>query len=277
MGYILNTKAYELFIQLEVGLREFLIACIRNHSVNEWANNFLGTIQRETIADVVKRINEAYKNHSIPELPDQYFLKIERAKKENNFLTLNLFHPFYYLNWTDLENLIRMQNNAILIDNQIGKKNRETIAENLKSISSLRNDIAHSRFITEDNYKLIKACHISISALIPNFDNLINTQSSEKTIKTLVDELKLTLNKIEATDVLSIDELDVIELKLTECLNSFWLNSENLDLVKAINHLKENMYTYKLKRESQGGLLEIQKLKPKLKIAIQKIKPIIHG
>ena len=69
----------------------------------------------------------------------------------------------------------------------------------------------------------------------------------------------------------------MIELKLTECLNSFWLNSENLDLVKAINHLKENMYTYKLKRESQGGLLEIQKLKPKLKIAIQKIKPIIHG
>jgi len=277
MGYQVNTQAYELFIQLEVGLREFLIQSIRSLGVYEWTNNFLGNIQRETINDVVKRINEAYKNQKSPEPADQYFYKLNRAKKEMGFITLKLFHPFYYLNWTDIESMMRMKNNATLIDKLIGKLNRETIIDILKPLNHLRNDVAHSRFITDENYKFIKASYDNITILIPNFQSLINSQSSEQTVGFLIEKLKVSILKIETGNVLTKSEIEVIDSNLFECENSFWLNSENLELVKLIKEVRLNLCVYKTLREKQGGLLEIQKLKPVLTSSTLKIKNLVYG
>lgn len=277
MGYKVNIQAYELFIQLEVGLREFLIQLIYPLGVYEWTYNFLGNIQRETINDVIKRINEAYKNQKIPEPADQYFYKLNRAKKEIGFMTLKLFHPFYYLNWTDIESIMRMKNNASLIDEQVGKLNRETIIDVLKPLNHLRNDIAHSRFITDENYKFIKASYDKITVLIPNFQNLIISQSIEQTVGFLIEKLNESILKIEIGDVLSISEIEVIDSVFFECENSFWLNSENLELVKFIKEIRLNLGTYRTLREKQGGLLEIQKLKPILTSSTLKIKNLVHG
>jgi hypothetical protein len=277
MGYQVNTQAYELFIQLEVGLREFLIQSIRSLGVYEWTNNFLGNIQRETINEVVKRINEAYRNQKPPEPADQYFYKLNRAKKEIGFKTLKLFHPFYYLNWTDLEGIMRMKNNASLIDKLIGKLNRETIIEILKPLNHLRNDVAHSRFITDENYKFIKASYDKITVLIPNFQGLINSQSSEQTVAILFEKLKNSILKIEAGNILTIKEIEVIDTDFFECENSFWLNSENLELVKLIKEFRLNLNVYRALRGKQGGLLEIQKLKPVLTNSIFKIKNLVYG
>lgn len=277
MGYQVNTQAYELFIQLEVGLREFLIQSIRSLGVYEWTYNFLGNIQRDTIKDVLKRINEAYKNQKSPEPADQYFYKLNRAKKEMGFKTLELFHPFYYLSWTDIESIMGMKNNVSLIDKLIGKLNRETIIGELKPLTHLRNDVAHSRFITDENYKFIRASYDKITILIPDFQSLINSQSSEQKVNFLIEKLDNSILKIEAGNVLSIKEIEVIDSNLLECENSFWLNSENLELVKLIKEVRLKLGVYGTHRVKQGGLLEIQTLKPVLTSLTLKIKNLVHG
>lgn len=276
MGYQLNTKAYELFIQIEVGLREFMIDCIKEDGVYEWTNNFLGKIQIQTISDISKRINEAYKNNINPDLAEQYLIKLYRAKREEGFITTSMYHPFYYLNWTDLESLLRMKNNTVLIDKKIGKLNRETVVEVLRPLSHLRNDVAHSRYITDENYIFIKSSLDKISILIPDFMILVNRQTSEQTLKNTLSKLVNALTLIEKGHLLKIEEIDVINTVLHDSVNSFWLNSENLELVKLIKQLEKHVARYRFYRTRQGGLLEIQYIKTDLLNTSFKIKQMIN-
>lgn len=276
MGYNLNTEAYKLFIQIEVGLREFLIKSITEIGVYEWTYSFLGNVQRETINEVSKRINDAYKNNLNPEPADEYFFKLNRAKQEAGFLSTNLFHPFYYLNWTDIENLLRMKSNVTIIEKQIGKLNRETIIVTLTPLKYIRNDVAHSRFISDESYKFLKASFDKILILIPNFQNLISNQTSEQTLGYLITELKDVTTKLETGKLLELKEIDEINKTLSACENSFWLNSQNLILIKQIKELSIIMKLYKTYREKQGGLLEIQNLKPTLSNIIIKIKTSLN-
>ncbi|HZV70888.1 MAG TPA: hypothetical protein VFG10_15135 [Saprospiraceae bacterium] len=276
MGYSLNTKAYELFIQLEVGLREFLIVSIRTIGVFEWTNKFLGTVQRENIGDVVKRIEEAYKIKKNPEIEDQYIYKLNRAKKDNVFLSVNLFHPFYYLNWNDIESLFGMKYNIALIDKQIGRLNRETIIDTLKPLTHLRNDIAHSRFISEDNYKFIKSSFDKISVLIPNFEKLINFQSLEQNTSVVLHNLNLVISKIINGGVLQVVEIEEMQYCLNNCENSFWINTENNELIKLVKDLNTKLILYRKFRDKPGGLLEIHNMKPLLTEIANKIKNITN-
>jgi len=274
MGYNLNTEAYQFFIQIEVGLREFLINIIRQQGVSEWVNTFLGQIQRDTLNDVIRRLNESNKQDKIPQIEDQYLFKINRALKnlEASFQTSKLFHPFYYLNWNDLENLMRMKANSTLIDQSIGKQNRKVLADTLCLLSHLRNDVAHSRFISENDLIIISTSFNQISALIPDFKLFCQAQTKEDKLDLLLQKLKDTISLIESKTILESETISEIILFLKVCQNSFWLNSIGRQILALINDLHKMMEEYYKFRKSPGGLLQIQKLKEKNSILIINLK-----
>lgn len=263
MGYELNSKAFEILTQIEVGIREFLILLIKEKGIKNWVSSFLGSVQKENLNDIVKRIDEAYKNSQIPQIEDQYIYKINKVKNSNN-LSYNinkLYHPFYYLNWSDMDSLIRNKTNTPLLDQKIGKFNREILVDNLTKLNHLRNDIAHSRFISIDDYNIISGFFTQINGLIPNFQNYCLSQSTEEMISTILSLLSKYISLIENTNVLSNHKLEEINIFLNKCENSFWLNSIENELLNKIVILNKEILKYYEFRNKSGGLLEIYKIK----------------
>jgi hypothetical protein len=260
MGYELNTEAYKFLIQIEVGLREFLIEIIKQKGIQEWFNEFLGSQQRDTINNVINYTVNGNGDDKI-DVSDRYIINLKRSLKINDsILTLGkLFHPFYYLNWTDMETLMKMKLNTILIEESIGKINREAIVENLKAINYLRNDIAHSRFISNNDLKIIKATFEQIDARIPNFNSFIGKQTEEDSIETLFLNINENINTINSNQSIEIETIDSIIINIQLCLNSFWLNSLYDEMIEFLKKFCAEMVLYKKYKNSLGGILEIAK------------------
>ncbi len=271
-----NISAFERLTKIEIGIREFLILIIKENGIKNWFNDFLGSIQRDSLKDISKRINDAYINHISPRIEDQYIFKVNKAVKTVNksFKTSKLCHPFYYLNWSDMENLIRNKTNTILIDNRIGKLNREVLTENLKNLNFLRNDIAHSRLISENDYLIINGSYEQIFGLIPKFNLLVENQTFEENFDFVVNNLCKYVIEIEESELLSNDELGEKINFLKNCENSFWLNTLQKNLVDAITRLLGIISAYEINRKKPGGLLEIHKLKENNKELFNQIKKL---
>lgn len=263
MGYELNTEAYKILIKIEVGIREFFIDIIKDKGIQDWFDSFLGKIQRESIKDISERLISSKNEGKIPLLEDQYVFKLNRALKDikKEYKSKEFRHPFYYLDWNDMGNLMRMKSNTDLIDKAIGRPNRETVIQNLNSISLLRNDIAHSRFISELDYKILKGAFDQISGLIPNFKNFYQKQTSENSPDLLVNQLNNHIEPIQSEHLLNEKQINDILQTINYCINSFWLSSFNKDLIDLIILLKKKMEEYKSLRKIPGGLLEIEKWK----------------
>jgi hypothetical protein len=276
MGYKLNTEAFELLTQIEIGIREFLISIIKEKGIKEWFSNFLGSIQRETLTEVSKRVNEANKNFDTPQIEDQFIYKLNRAIKtiDQAFYIKNLCHPFYYLNWSDMENLMRNKSNIILFDQTIGKLNREALVDNLKNLNFLRNDIAHSRFISENDFQIIEGIFNQINGLIPNFKSFCENQTSEEKIDVVLKKISSYVDLIEKKELLSNKELKEILKFLEYCENSFWLNTIENSLLEFITNLRIELNDYSKFRNMPGGILSIHKIKIRNIDLFNKIKKI---
>jgi hypothetical protein len=265
MGHELNTKAYSLFVQIEVGLREFFISLIKEYGIQKWMHNFLGNVQRDSIGEIVKRINLASTSKMNPDLEDLFIFKLLRAKKEKeNYLKSSaLCHPFYYLNWTDLEALIKMKPNAEIINQSIGGNSRTLIIEILSALSLLRNDIAHSRFISETDYKIIKTGYEQIVNLIPNFHDFSNSQTKEENLSDIVNSIVERIDLVISDKMLSIEQSESLSLELGKAISSFWLNSLNANLVGHLIEFKKEFELYCRFRKMPGGIYNIIKWKEK--------------
>src|SRR5688572_24346118 len=155
-----NTEAYRYFVKIEIGIREFLISIIRAHGINDWMKSFIGSNQRDTIIDITNRIKQYEKRNDEPLITDIYLFKIHRASSSKFIPKQNYFyHPFYYLNWPDLESLLRYKQNIELIECTLDKSKRETIINLLNSLNYLRNDIAHSRLISEEDAAIVRTAY----------------------------------------------------------------------------------------------------------------------
>jgi hypothetical protein len=273
MGYELNTQAYQLFIQIEVGIREFFIQIIQKRNVNDWVTNFLGNYQRDSLNDIVQRINNSKKSNISSNIEDQYLYKLHRARKELELYgkTYKLYHPFYYLNWNDLEALLRIKFNSEIFDQEIGKNNRELLALNLKNLTLFRNHIAHSRFISENDFKIILSNFNQISSLIPNFDFLVKNQTDEDTIGSILITISNDIDLILNSNLLVSDQIIQILKHLEISKQSFWLNSLNLEITHKLINLYIKMEEYRKFREIPGGLYEITKWKENNLIFLQNL------
>ena len=278
MGYEINSKAYQFLTQIEVGIREFFIFIIKKNGVNDWINAFLGSNQKITIMDLVKNVNDKYKQKLDLDINENYIFKLNRNRKAFDDLKdiYNLCHPFYYLNWPDMEALISTKANSKLFDSSIGKEKREMLSLNLKHLNSLRNDIAHSRYISEDDLILIEGTFKQISLIVPNFSTFCNNQSKEESIPILLNKLSICVTLIFDKDVLSTSEIDQCLQTLDNSINSFWLNSFGNELVSLLVDLNIEFTKYKDARMKPGALLMLLNWKKSNSDLILKIKSIIE-
>ncbi|HVS93340.1 MAG TPA: hypothetical protein VHE59_14980 [Mucilaginibacter sp.] len=263
MGYETNVQAYNLLIQIEVGIREFFIFLIKEKGIEDWFTSFFGNNQRQTISEFIKSINERIKQDQQIAPEESYLLKINKitSSSEYNGNALEFFHPFYYLNWPDLEMLLRMKLNSNLIDSEIGGKKKESLCAALNNLNDLRNDIAHSRFITDDNLEYITVIYNQVKSIIPNFLSFVNSQTKERNIKNVLTEINSSISTINSSQMISYEELKQLGANVSDSINSFWLNSLEPRLIVLLKELDHQLKQYEHLRNSPGGLLGILRWK----------------
>lgn len=233
----------------------------------------LNQVQIDTISAIVKQIIDSKVEALLIE--ESYILKLQRAKKEIDTNSLEFFHPFYYLDWTDMFRLFKSKVNIELIEQQISKTKREVIVNCLESLRLLRNDIAHSRLIKVEDIEFIKFSYHQISISIPCFDTLYVYQTQEKKSTNLPEEVKIFLKKFDQPQMASIETITEALVYFKNCINSFWLNTYNFKLVELLILLHGELENYKVHRSSIGGLLKIQNWRAKNKLLISQIKDIL--
>lgn len=263
MSYEINIRAYELVLKIEVGLREYLIDIIRKNDISNWISNFLGTNQRETIGEIVKRINNDKKNEVESAIQDIYLVKLNKAAqtfKDSGQKDYKIYHPFYYLNWPDMESVMRFKPNLELLDADLGKTGRELIVTNLSCLNGIRNDVAHSRYINEKQFNLLKSSYDQIRGLIEDFDYYIDNQSTEENVEELLTNLSFGMSLLKTKKILGENEIIKMEDSIKACLRSFWLNSLNYDLIGKIRVLERVIVRYKAKSKTMGGSWEMEKI-----------------
>lgn len=259
MGFDLNSEAYKYLAKIEVGVREFFIYLIKEKGIKEWTENFLSKFHYETIADISKRIVKAKKDETVPNIEDVYIHKLERVKKEYINIASELYHPFYYLDWTDMENIISMKSNSYLFEQYVKKPDLEVLSKVLNSLKFIRNDIAHSRFITDEDFKSLRTSYDKVSDIIPNFEKFLQLQSKEENVSHLLFHLLNYIKSISKPVLLHNSEIEDFTVCINKCLNSFWLNSSLHNvIITHLDDLKSAIIEYKKFRNMPGGLLKIQ-------------------
>ncbi len=271
-----NLQAYRFILEIEIGLREFLIDLIKKNSVPNWFESFLGENQRLAVKDFVKAVTEKIKKKEDLTIDEQYIYKLGRVKLTVNELR-TLSHPFYYLNWPDIQMLLEMKANSDLLDRCISKPNRELLCLSLKNLNEIRNDIAHSRIINSDALKFLKTVYDQISVLIPEFSSYCTNQTLEHDTAWLNDKINKCVNSIINYDMISNVEIAEFEKIIVQAEQSFWLNSFSHDLIDSITKLKIQFFEYKRLRGLPGGLLKILQWKRKNILLLEEIKIIVDG
>jgi len=273
MGFDTNAEAYKIFAQIEVGIREFSIKNITESGIRQWIANFLGNTQKESIKEIGKRIFAAQEAQKIPSISDIYLLKISKAAKyrfEQN--SLRLKHPFYYLNWPDLDSLITKDPTRAILEKTLGQVKKMLLVNILKSLNDLRNDIAHSRFIQNSDLIFLQSCYTQILGLIDDFPIYASNQSEEQSVENQFYQLINYLTFFDGNEIVSILQIEKTLDQCSECLDSFWVNSLFPKLILDLDHLFKILTDYKNHRNSPGGLLAIYNWNENNRIFIQQLK-----
>jgi hypothetical protein len=146
-----NIRAYKLFFEIEVALREFLIARCEPIGGPKWYRDVLAQAQAAKLERLIDKRNGG----SPAEL---------RAKDDKKaWVSRRAFHPVYFVDFPELGGTFRMKSNASL-GSYLVSRSAVAIADHVDRLSPARNAVAHNRHITLGDLQLVESIHAQIRA-----------------------------------------------------------------------------------------------------------------
>src|SRR5215210_9211071 len=125
-----NIVAYELLYKLEVGLREFLIDTFGREGQKWW--------KQRLPSDVLDKLKEG-----------------REKERKTKWIELLPHHPIYYIDFPDLKKIIEVKDNwSDAFQKFFGDK--DVFCGGLRELEPIRNKIAHSRKISENEVHMLK-------------------------------------------------------------------------------------------------------------------------
>jgi hypothetical protein len=205
-----NLKAYELIFEVEVALREFLIARCEPIGGPRWYRAVLAQAQ----VSKLERLLEKRTGVTASDL---------RAKDDKKgWSSRRAFHPIYFVDFPELGEVFKKKSNA-LGEHLVGKR-AESIADHVERLQPMRNAIAHNRPITMGDLRLAESIHAQIRTELgaSDFEGLVSCPSITTTALEQTELLKELDSAIEAMKLGSEVQL-AAWLRLRQ---RWWLESE---------------------------------------------------
>lgn len=223
-----NITAYELLYKLEVGLREFLIDTLGREDQKWW--------KQRLPPDVLDKLKEG-----------------REKERKIKWVELMPHHPIYYIDFPDLKKIIEIKDNwrdAF----QVHFGDKDVFCGGLRELEPIRNKIAHSRRVSENEVHMLKGNIAKFESAIgkERWDKLILWQTVEPSISEKLVQLKEYSSSAfqKMNKCTSIENSDSWR-KLTE---NWWFDSDYLcqDLT-AITQLQELAREYLLLPRHRGS------------------------
>jgi hypothetical protein len=174
-----NLIAYELLYKLEVGLREFLIDTFGREDQKWWKNRLP--------PDVLEKLKEG-----------------REKERKIKWIELIPHHPIYYIDFPDLKKIIEIKDNwRDAFQEFFGDK--DVFCGGLRELEPVRNKIAHSRRISDNEIHMLKGN-------IAKFENAIGKERWDRLI------LGQTIEPNILEKIISLKEQSIIVCqKILEC------------------------------------------------------------
>jgi hypothetical protein len=171
MGAVdVNLKAYRLLFEVEVALREFLIARCEPIAGPKWYREVLSQAQ----AAKLDRLPEKRPGLTAPEL---------RAKDDKkDWVSRCAFHPIYFVDFPELGVVFKMKSNRSLGEHLVSRS-AESIANHTGLLLPIRNAVAHNRPITVGDLGLAESIHALLRGELGagEFDHFVSCPSTVRT------------------------------------------------------------------------------------------------
>lgn len=169
-----NVEAYELLLEFEILTRELIHELLEDAHGLRWAKNGLPP-------DILEKIER------------QRIYEIRVRQKR-----LSLHKPLYYVDFPDLKKIIINGRNWPSIFEQHYTKKSHTEAA-FSEIEPIRNAIAHNRFITEDELKILKGCYSRLVRALPEdvIARLKRVAAQETSVEQLLVPLSHTMTLVK--------------------------------------------------------------------------------
>ncbi len=217
-----NIQAYEYVLKLEIGLREFLIKKFDKILGKDW--------------DLDKSGQGVFSNTLIKDIEEK-----EKWSKKNDWETAKKINLIYMLSFGELKNLIK----DCCPGGRIYKINENCLGINLREIKNLislienitpiRNNMAHSRIISDKELKILKRDFNTINNDIINLESYLNRQieiehAELRIIKTVIDNIRLSKNISVFINLINNEE-SILRKTIGDKANKF------LKLIKDYNNI----------------------------------------
>ena len=260
-----NIQGYTVLLELEIALREYLIARFSESDFDIF-NDVLNQKQQEILLTFKKSLLNRKQPHNIKKVVDR------SADEKKNYNANKLWHPFYYLDFTDLEAIFLNPKLSNFFDSlNLFKKKRLLIASEITFIKPIRNDLAHAKLITESELDLIKLSSEKIFNTIPNIKKSIPSQTVELNIATIYKSFqKDFLNFLSSG--LDKTKYDFLILSLDDLLKSFWIRYFSNTLFMEIKKLNEELIILDKLFGKAGYILKKKSWLKKNRVLLDSIK-----
>jgi hypothetical protein len=197
-----NILAYELLYKLEVGLREFLIDTFGREDQKWW--------KQRLPSDVLDKLKEG-----------------REKERKTKWVELIPHHPIYYIDFPDLKKTIEVKDNwRDAFQKFFGDK--DVFCGGLRELEPIRNKIAHSRRISDNEVHMLKGNISKFESAIgkERWDKLILGQTVEPSISAKIISLRAFSTSIfqEMAECSPLENLNTWNI----LKNEWWFDSNYL-------------------------------------------------
>ena len=181
----INLSGYKLIFEIENRLRFFVMETLKNENKNWWENFKDNNFAKQV--EMVKRSDGGNIPYSIYEIDKKIVL--EKKHRGINFM---LMHDIYYTNLMDLELIIK-EYWVSDFETVFGGENIKEFSTRLKFVSRLRNNVMHSKPITNNDLMVLKHFRDFLSnklnATGKDYYEFINCFSIDGILQNFINEL----------------------------------------------------------------------------------------
>lgn len=257
-----NIQGYSNLIEIEVGIRDFLISIIEDNGIEDWFNKFIKKSEKIEL----ERAKENFIKNEDEELPYQVFQTLEKEDKDMARRQVRSYdHPFYFLQWSHLNGMFGYKENTALINERIGDDRRKAISSSLRSLNHIRNSICHSRIISVSDLQNIEGVKKQVLSIIKPHISRNYSEIKFNSPKQIEDRLGIMRESLMEGSILTRDKMEEMEKELVISKSNWWANSISKRLKGEIEDFEKLFSEYKRIIKRASAQLDLRDWRDKIK------------
>ena len=259
-----NFQAYKTLYYIENRIRKILIDFLESGIISNASNLFDLNIPenaKNRIIDFVKS-NLVSKNSKLSD-DEAILLKLYKELFRSNKTVVKLYNPIFYLTTLELYGIFKRDVVQWAIRSRFGNEHSKMFYIFFENILLVRNDIAHNRNISKEEYNSLSIfLHFIENNL--GFNAPLDTFNQFEDLTSILYDLKDAYTKFQLEKLLSKSEIVNLQVILKKVKSSVWTSLFFSGIVPSIEDAYSKTEQYSKYLKTTGGSLYLNSHHPQL-------------